>query len=126
MSDISKALNPQGSKQNSENAEAGSETDWKNVPKELEAIRLEIDRLDKAIASLLHERLRLVKRVVQIKEANELPTLDAEREKAVIENVRAAAEDPEAAALLEELYSKLFELTRRYQAGLRAKVNRSG
>jgi monofunctional chorismate mutase len=87
----------------------------------LEAIRNEIDRLDKAIALMLHERLSLVQRVVEIKAENELPILDSQRELAVIENVRAAASDPQAAELLEELYTKLFELTRKYQAGLRAK-----
>jgi monofunctional chorismate mutase len=90
---------------------------------ELEVIRAEIDRVDSAIVDLVKERFRLIRQVVEIKEERALPTVDLEREKEVIDKVRAKIRDPRTALLVETLYVKLFELSREYQVALRAQAS---
>ena len=85
---------------------------------ELEASRREINAVDKQIASLFEERMRLVEKILAYKKEKGLPILDAEREKRVIESNAARVADP----LLREYYvlfqQQLMALSRAYQGRL--------
>ncbi|MCC7429202.1 chorismate mutase [bacterium] len=53
--------------------------------KEVERIRKQIDKLDKNLILLLEKRLGLVQKIWQLKKEKNLPLLDPEREKQMIE-----------------------------------------
>lgn len=92
---------------------------------ELEALRVEIDRIDAALTQLVKERIKLIGQVAEIKERLALPTLDSEREKQVMAKVVTDAGDPDFLVLIEALYAKLFELSRQYQLAVRSKLKSS-
>ncbi len=52
--------------------------------KEVEELRKEIDSLDDSLIKLLEERLEIVKKIKDIKNKNELPIEDLEREKEIL------------------------------------------
>lgn len=85
---------------------------------ELEASRREINAVDKQIASLFEERMRLVEKILAYKKEKGLPILDAEREKRVIESNAARVEDP----LLREYFILFLQgmmgVSRAYQSRL--------
>ena len=60
---------------------------------ELEAIRAEIERVDEAIVFLIDERLRLARRVGELKRTAGLRVLDPSREAAVVRRAGALARD---------------------------------
>lgn len=55
--------------------------------KEVEKIRKQIDKLDKNLILLLEKRAELVQKIWQIKKEQNLPLLDHEREKQMLEQV---------------------------------------
>jgi chorismate mutase len=60
---------------------------------ELEAIRSEIERVDRALVALIGERVRLARAVGAAKRAAGLPTLDPAREAAVVRRAGALARE---------------------------------
>jgi chorismate mutase / prephenate dehydrogenase len=60
---------------------------------ELEAIRAEIERVDEAIIFLIDERLRLARRVGELKRTVGMGVLDPSREAAVVRRAGALARD---------------------------------
>jgi monofunctional chorismate mutase len=83
----------------------------------LQAIRDEIERVDREIVALVARRLELARRTGDVKRAHNLPLFDAAREAAV---VRRAAELSREAGLPEEearnLFWILIGMARRLQA----------
>jgi len=83
---------------------------------ELEALRRSVDATDRAILEAFAERVRVVRRIGDVKEALGQPVLDPAREAAV---VRRAAEAARAAGLDDEavrdIFWRLVGLSRRTQ-----------
>jgi len=81
---------------------------------DLDRLRAEIERVDRALLGLIGERVRAANRVAAAKRAAGLPTLDPAQEAAVIRRAAALARD---AGLPEEdvrdLFWHLVGLTRR-------------
>ena len=83
---------------------------------DLNEIRVKIDAVDDQLLKLFLERMSLAEEVAAYKQANNLPILNKERERAVLAKVTEAAGDKERYAY--HLYSTLFELARSRQAEL--------
>ena len=83
---------------------------------DLNEIRVRIDAVDDQLLKLFLERMSLAEEVAAYKQANNLPILNKERERAVLAKVTEAAGDKERYAY--HLYSTLFELARSRQAEL--------
>jgi len=81
----------------------------------LTSLRKEIDVLDRSIWSLLSKRFALTKKVAKIKQKLHISVYDAEREKAVLEQIDARTRDPDVAAGIRELYKSLFGISKHYQ-----------
>lgn len=83
---------------------------------ELNNVRLEIERIDRALIELIAERVQLARRVGAVKRAAGLPTLDPPREAAVVRRAGALARD---AGLDDEdvryIFWHLIGLSRRMQ-----------
>ena len=83
---------------------------------ELEAIRAEIERVDEAIVFLIDERLRLARRVGELKRSVGLGILDPSREAAVVRRAGALARerglDDEA---VRDVFWRLIEMSRTAQ-----------
>jgi chorismate mutase len=83
---------------------------------ELEAIRAEIGRVDEAIVFLIDERLRLARRVGELKRSVGLRVLDPSREAAVVRRAGAIARerglDDEA---VRDVFWRLIEMSRTAQ-----------
>jgi chorismate mutase len=83
---------------------------------ELEAVRAEIGRVDEAIVFLIDERLRLARRVGELKRTGGLRVLDPGREAAVVRRAGALARDrgldDEA---IREVFWRLIEMARSAQ-----------
>ena len=83
---------------------------------ELEAIRAEIGRVDEAIVFLIDERLRLARRVGELKRTAGLGVLDPSREAAVVRRAGALARerglDDEA---IRDVFWRLIEMARNAQ-----------
>jgi len=89
----------------------------------LAEIRKEIDRVDSQITELINDRLNLVRRISDIKDELHLPTLDANREKAVLERVVAKAKDAGSAHIITEVYQLLLKLSKEQQELKRGSKN---
>jgi chorismate mutase len=83
---------------------------------ELEAIRAEIGRVDEAIIFLIAERLRLARRVGELKRTAGLGVLDPSREAAVVRRAGALARerglDDEA---VRDVFWRLIDMARTAQ-----------
>jgi chorismate mutase len=83
---------------------------------DLEATRAEIERVDEAIVFLIGERLRLARRVGELKRTAGLRVLDPGREAAVVRRAGAMARDrgldDEA---IREVFWRLIEMARAAQ-----------
>jgi len=83
--------------------------------KNLEEIRLELDKIDHEMAILFESRLNLVAKVREIKMAESLPILDAKREEKVIAQNLAYIHDPKHIELYKEFIIKVMEISRSLQ-----------
>lgn len=83
---------------------------------ELESLRLQVDAVDRAIVESFALRVRLARRIGEVKEALGQPVLDPPREAAVVRRVAESARevglDPEA---VRGIYWKLIGLSRSTQ-----------
>ena len=83
---------------------------------ELEAVRAEIERVDEAIVFLIDERLRLARRVGELKRSAGMRVLDPGREAAVVRRAGALARerglDDEA---VRDVFWRLIEMSRSAQ-----------
>lgn len=81
---------------------------------DLKEIRKKIDIIDDEILKLFTERMETVKDVAEYKKANNLPTLNSQRERDIIARVTDGMDD-EMASYTKSLYSTMFEVSRSYQ-----------
>ncbi|MDD6254629.1 MAG: chorismate mutase [Eubacteriales bacterium] len=87
--------------------------------KNLYEIREELDKTDAGILELFTQRMKLSGDVARYKEAHDMPTLRPQREKEIIDNIRANA-DPEISDYAADLFIEIMRLSRKYQESLRS------
>ena len=75
---------------------------------EIDELRKEIDRLDRAIVPLLLERFEVVRRIGDAKKSAGLPVYNPAREEAVLQKVSAFAPDEETANALRLVYTQVM------------------
>lgn len=79
----------------------------------LEQMRREIDLIDERIIDAFKERMNLSAKMAKYKKENNLPILDADREKEKL--IRIAKSDDKMSAFSSKLYLTLADLSREYQ-----------
>lgn len=84
---------------------------------DLYKLRMEIDRVDTELLPLLLRRMDLVHRAGALKNINKIPLHDTSREMEILENVCDPA-PPEYKESIKEIYEKIMEISRKYQAEL--------
>ena len=80
----------------------------------LEEIRKEIDSIDKELVSLFIRRMNCASEVAQYKKQNNLPVLDASRERALLSKISELSGE-EFEEYARTLYSTILSLSRSYQ-----------
>ncbi|MBQ1682779.1 MAG: chorismate mutase, partial [Bacteroidales bacterium] len=85
---------------------------------DLEEARLEIGAVDKKIASLFEERMRLAGRILDYKKGNGLPILDAAQEERVIANNISNIDDPAIQEYYVLFLRDMMKISKAYQARL--------
>ncbi len=88
----------------------------------LSKYRDEINRIDDEIVRLFQERMEVAGNIATYKKENEIPVLDAQREREKLADVQAKSE-AKFASYTGSLYSLLFELSRSYQEKILDKEN---
>ena len=100
---------------------SGNAPDREAVRAELEELRRSVDAVDRSILDAFAERVRIVRRIGDVKEALGQPVLDPAREAAVVrraaETAREAGLDDEA---VRDIFWRLVGLSRRTQREERA------
>ncbi len=81
----------------------------------LSEARVNIDKLDASIWSLLEKRFALSKEVARIKNSFQLPVLDEKREEEVLAKIAILGCDVEVILAITQIYKLLFELSRKHQ-----------
>jgi len=87
---------------------------------ELSELRIKIDSVDKEMVRLFEERMNIASEIAEYKKENNLPTLDAKREREKLNAVSELASD-EMSDYVRTLYSLMFELSRSHQDKLLGK-----
>ena len=83
--------------------------------KELDAIRLELDSVDREIVSLFEQRMNLAREAAAYKIAHGLPVLDQSRESMVLDSRVSMLKDGHWAGSLRDLYTEIMRLSRSEQ-----------
>ncbi len=81
---------------------------------DIKDLRAEIDALDEEIVSLICRRMDASSRVAEYKKENNLPVLDATRERELLHRVGSLAGD-EFSSYLRVLYTAILDVSRSYQ-----------
>jgi len=81
----------------------------------LEEQRSKIDKIDKELVRLFEERMNTVVEVAQIKKEHNMEIFDSSREKLVIEKVKSYLENENLEEYLEEFYTDLMNVSKKYQ-----------
>ena len=89
---------------------------------DLKELRVKIDEIDSEITRLFQERMDVVCGVAEYKKKNNLPVLDAGRERDKLNSI-AESVRPDMEISIRTLYSMIFELSRNYQSELNRKDN---
>ena len=85
---------------------------------DLKECRETIDVIDNQIVDLFKQRMEIVEKIAAYKREHNLPILSTGREQEVLERISTAAGE-ELAPYAQELFKKLFELSKEYQAARR-------
>ena len=83
--------------------------------RDISEIRAEIDKIDTELTKLFELRMTVSGEVAAYKKAKGLPTLNAAREKEVIENACQRLENKDFSPYVEKLYTCLMDLSKEYQ-----------
>lgn len=89
--------------------------DEKQFDQEMQAVRRDIDRIDKALTPLLTERMLCSERVADIKRQAGKPVLDASREQAILSRIRESS--PEFGGSLVPVFRSIMAVSRIRQHG---------
>ena len=81
---------------------------------ELQDLRNEIDTIDRELVDLFLRRMNVAAEVAEYKKANDLPVLDASRERALLDKVSELSGE-EFEAYTRTLYATILDLSRSYQ-----------
>jgi len=84
---------------------------------DLNELRIQIDNVDKEMVRLFEERMQIAKSIKEYKIANNLPTLDARREREKLNSISDMSSE-NMRDYTRVLYSLMFELSRAYQDSL--------
>lgn len=82
---------------------------------EMEALRREIDRIDRQILELFTARVRAVLSVGDYKRARDIPVYDADRERSVLDRLCSAAESPLDGDTVRRLFERVIDESRRIE-----------
>ncbi len=85
----------------------------------LKALRAKVDRLDEEILSLLLKRIELVKKIGQVKTANQMPVFDPAREGEILSRLKKLSLGKIPDDKLELLFKEIFSLSRSYEKRLK-------
>lgn len=78
--------------------------------------REKIEEIDRKIIKLLHQRQEVIGEIAKIKQKNNQPIKDEQREKQVISRVTdLAAEEKMNTSCIKEIYQKILEMSREKQ-----------
>ena len=80
----------------------------------IEISRKKIDEIDSEIVRLFNERMKISGDVARYKKANGLPVYSPEREKELLEKIRALSEN-DFSGYTEKLYSEILTVSKDYQ-----------
>ena len=81
---------------------------------DIQDLRKEIDAIDQELVSLFCRRMNVAAEIANYKRQNNLPIYHPGRELEVLQKVTAMA-SPDLGAYVQELYSVMFALSKRYQ-----------
>lgn len=81
---------------------------------DLNSLREEIDKIDNELVKLFCARMEVSKKVGEYKIKNSLPVLDEKRETEKLQSIKSVC-SPEYSRTVEQLYKKIFELSRSVQ-----------
>lgn len=84
----------------------------------LDEIRVDIDRVDRQIIALFEERMSLTKQVAEYKIANNKPVLDEAREAQKLDAVASLVKDENNAQVARDLFEAIMAISRKQQQGL--------
>lgn len=82
--------------------------------KDISSLREKINEIDNEIVKLWKQRMEIALEVAGFKKENNLPVLDAEREKELLDRVGNIAGE-ELDSYCRELYEKIMTISREYQ-----------
>ena len=86
--------------------------------RELRDIRVDIDEIDDEIIRLYRQRLKLSEEVYLVKKEQNIPVLDASREKEKLDAIESRAESEEEAMRFRNLFSFIMKESREVQQSL--------
>jgi len=87
---------------------------------DLQELRVKIDEIDKELTRLFEARMDIASEIAAYKRANNLPVLDAARERNKLAEIADASRE-DLQTYTQMLYSMIFELSRSYQSELNRK-----
>ena len=87
---------------------------------DLQELRVRIDEIDSELTRLFEARMDVASEIAAWKKENNMPVLDAARERDKLADIAANAR-PELQTYVQMLYSNIFELSRSYQSELNRK-----
>jgi len=87
---------------------------------DLQELRVKIDEIDKELTRLFEARMDVASEIAAYKRANNLPVLDAARERNKLAEIADASRE-DLQTYTQMLYSMIFELSRSYQSELNRK-----
>jgi chorismate mutase/prephenate dehydratase len=91
--------------------------------KDLEALRQEIDSIDKEMVSLFEKRMKAVLDVARYKTKNSIPILNAKREKQVIEKNIGNLNNKEFSGATEDFFKAIMSISRNLESNKMFDIN---
>lgn len=82
---------------------------------ELEQLRAEIDEIDRKMTILFEERMKIVDKVGQYKQKNNLPILNTHREEMVLEKNSTYLQDKSLQEPLKKFFISLMKISKEKQ-----------
>ncbi len=83
--------------------------------KDIKYLRGQIDTIDHQMVSLFQQRMEVSREVAEYKIAHDIPVLDPDREREVLEDKAAMVADPQLKTDVAKLYEVIMSLSRGYQ-----------
>ena len=82
---------------------------------DLQAIRVQIDEVDRDLVKLLEKRMKLVSQVVAYKQEKGLPVLDSSREQVILDRVVERLEETQYETSIRATFADILRHSRTYQ-----------